>query len=424
MARRRSINVAVGVLLGLSLTTACGGGGFEADSAGDPGSGATGTVRMLVNITPNLTKAYWRDLVAPFEKANPGIKVQIDSPTAADGSVDSTLQQQLAAGNAPDVVEGSHNDKVVPYLRDLSDLPWAAGGPMADAQRLDGHLYDAAIGQQVQSLIFYNKKAFAKAGITEPPATMRELTAAMKKLKAAGYLPMQTAGEWVTQAQVMMLFAPTVTTSEPEWFKQAAAGERSLDADLGPSMDLYESWLDKGYLDKQALGTKYADAETDFLSGEAAMYPMGCWFVAAEAQAKKDFEVGVFPSPQLNDASAPRLAVTPGANYRIFKAGKHQKASEKLVRFLTTDRTAVVGQLKQDSSFRTGYPYKLSPLADLVQALVDESTGRQAIAGGGEYQMPAGFEAEQNKQVQSLYTGGDAATGLKNLDIWLKAHTG
>ncbi|MGX1122448.1 ABC-type glycerol-3-phosphate transport system substrate-binding protein [Streptomyces ambofaciens] len=221
MARKRSINAAVGILLGLALTTACSGsGGFEADSAADPDSGATGTVRMLVNVTPNLTKGYWRELVAPFEKANPGIKVQIDSPTAADGSVDSTLQQLLAAGNAPDVVEGSHNDKVLPYLRDLSDLSWAADAPMADAQRLDGHLYDVAIGQQVQSLVFYNKKAFEEAGIAKPPTTMRELTAAMRKLKSAGYLPMQTAGEWVTQAQVMMLFAPTVTTGEPDWFKQ------------------------------------------------------------------------------------------------------------------------------------------------------------------------------------------------------------
>lgn len=58
-----------------------------------------------------------------------------------------------------------------------------------------------------------------------------------------------------------------------------------------------------------------------------------------------------------------------------------------------------------------------------MQALLDKSPNHQAIAGSGEYQMPTGFEAEQNKQVQSLYTGGDAADGLKNVDTWLKAHT-
>lgn len=131
--------------------------------------------------------------------------------------------------------------------------------------------------------------------------------------------------------------------------------------------------------------------------------------------------MGVFPSPRLNEPGTPRLSVTPGANYRIFKSGKHQTASEKLVRFLTSDHAAVAGQLKQDSSFRTGYPYDLSPLADDVQKLLDSSAGHQAIVGGGEYQMPAGFESEQNKEVQSLYTGGTPASGLKNLDSWLKA---
>lgn len=422
MRRRRAIGAAGTTLAVLCLLAGCGGGGgFKSTSSSDPNSGATGTVRMLVNITPNLTQSYWRSLVAPFEKANPGIKVRIDSPTSSDGAVDTTLPQLLAAGNPPDVVEGSHSVKVVPYLRDLSGLPWATASPMADAQRLNGKLYDVAIGQQAQSLIFYNKTAFKKAGITTPPTSMPELTADMGKLKTAGYLPMQTAGEWVTQAQVMMLFDATLTAADPGWFLQAADGKRSLSKDLGPSLDLYKSWIDKGYIDKNALGTKYADGETDFLSGKAALYPMGCWFVAAEHPAKKNFDVGVFVSPQLNSTEPARVAVTPGSNYRIFKAGKHQSASAKLVRFLTTDHAAVESQLRQDTSFRTGYAYHLSPLADQVQQILDTSKDNQAIVGSGEYQMPAGFENEENKEIQSLYTGGNPAKALENVDNWLKA---
>ena len=55
------------------------GGGFSDDkgAAGD----STGEVRMLVNITPNLTKSYWEGLVKPFEEANPGVDVKIEAPT-------------------------------------------------------------------------------------------------------------------------------------------------------------------------------------------------------------------------------------------------------------------------------------------------------------------------------------------------------
>ncbi|MBW8699092.1 Multiple sugar-binding protein [Streptomyces sp. MBT84] len=422
MRHRRAVGTAVVTLLSFGLATACGGGGFESKSSSNPTTGATGTVRMLVNITPNLTKDYWRNLVAPFEKANPGIKVEIEAPTSSDGAVDTTLPQLLAADSPPDVVEGSHSSKVVPYLRELSDQSWATSAPMADAQRLDGHLYDVSIGQQAQSLIFYNKAAFAKAGITSEPTTMQELTADMAKLKSAGYVPMQTAGQWVTEAQFMQLFVPTLTTSNSDWYLQAAKGKRSLADDLGPAAALYKSWIDKGYIDKDALGTKYAEGETDFLSGKSALYPMGCWFVAAEHAAKKTFDVGVFAAPQMTNPATSRLSVTPGANYRIFKASKHQAADAKLVQFLTTNKAAVESQLQQDTSYRTGYPYHLSPLSDEVQKLLDDSAnGHQAIMGGGEYQMPVGFEDEEGKQIQSLYTGGSPATAMKNVDTWLKA---
>ncbi|MFD6986617.1 extracellular solute-binding protein, partial [Streptomyces sp. NPDC059956] len=42
---------------------------------------------------------------------------------------------------------------------------------------------------------WYNKKLFAKAGITAPPATWAELLEDVKKLKAAGVTPIALAGK-------------------------------------------------------------------------------------------------------------------------------------------------------------------------------------------------------------------------------------
>ena len=64
----------------LLLLTGCGGGGFAGDDQA-PRSGGPATVRMLVNISPNLTQAYWDGLVKPFEHANPGVDVKIEAPT-------------------------------------------------------------------------------------------------------------------------------------------------------------------------------------------------------------------------------------------------------------------------------------------------------------------------------------------------------
>src|SRR4051812_50214329 len=100
MARsvRRKLGLLTSVVI-LVGAAGCGGGFDDKGSAG----GSTGEVRMLVNITPNLTKSFWEGLVKPFEDANPGVDVKIEAPTGS--GVKDTLPQLLAAGNAPEVVE-------------------------------------------------------------------------------------------------------------------------------------------------------------------------------------------------------------------------------------------------------------------------------------------------------------------------------
>ena len=192
------------------------GGGFSDDkgAAGD----STGEVRMLVNITPNLTKSYWEGLVKPFEDANPGVDVKIEAPTGS--GVKDTLPQLLAAGNAPDVVETLMADKVLaPQMLDLTDQAWTKDTPLVEQASLDGKVYTVGVGQQAQSLVFYNKDAFAKAGISAPPKDLDELTADMGKLKSAGYLPLQTAGDYVTGLQLLQLSDPSIATKHPDTVK-------------------------------------------------------------------------------------------------------------------------------------------------------------------------------------------------------------
>ena len=68
----RKTGAAVAVILPLLATAACGG---DAE-----GGSASGEVRMLVNLTDNLTKEYWNGLVKPFEDET-GIDVKIEGPT-------------------------------------------------------------------------------------------------------------------------------------------------------------------------------------------------------------------------------------------------------------------------------------------------------------------------------------------------------
>ncbi|MCA2221871.1 ABC transporter substrate-binding protein [Nonomuraea aurantiaca] len=405
---------------GLLLLAGCGGGGFAGGSQAQQSEGGQVTVRMLVNITPNLTQAYWDGLVKPFEQANPGIDVKIEAPTGK--GVADTLPQQLAAGNAPDVVETLTADETLSkQMLDLTDQPWAKDTPLVKEASLNGRVYTVGVGVQAQSLVFYNKATFDKAGIDRPPTTLDEFDTVMGKLKAAGTLPLQTGGEFLTGLQLLQLSSPSRAQAHPTWQQDIKAGKLKAGESLLPFLERYLTWIDKGYVDKNALGMKYADAETAFLSGKSAMYVMGSWFTAAEAKAKKDFEVGVFPAPVDKGLRYPGpQGATMAAPYMILKSTPQKDAAVKLVRWLVTDPAAVKSQLKQDGNFRSGVEREFTPLEKQVQEILDTApSGVPQGEGYGDATLPKSFNAAWNTEVQGLYVGKSPKEVAEGVDRWL-----
>lgn len=411
--------IAIGTLLAAS---ACGGG-FEDDEGSDEAGGDV-ELRMLVNITPNLTQSWWETLVDGFEEENPGITVKIEAPVT--GGVKGTLPQLLAAGDAPDIVQTLAPDRQLePELLDLSEHEFATNSPLADLYAIDGKHYMAAVGVQMQSLVFYNKTAFADAGITEPPTTFTELEAAMQKLQDAGWLPLQTGGEWITGLGTQVFGIPSVFGANPEWYQGMRSGELTFADTYGPIVERYAAWLEQGYIAQDALGIPYADAEQSFLNGNAAMYPMGSWFAFAEQSADKDFEVGVFRAPVLDDVTTPALGVGAASPYMVMKSSEHQDEALALIEYLTTDQDAVTDQLKIDFNFRDGFDYEAGALGEELQAILDGTDPEYLVPTGdgfGDSFAPPGFANELNVQTQELFVGGTADQVIQTLDSWWESN--
>ncbi|WP_326794188.1 extracellular solute-binding protein [Streptomyces sp. NBC_01808] len=426
MRLRQTERVWVGAVAVLSAAAlaGCGSGGFSDDDGDSGGSSEGGTVRMLVNITPNLTQDFWNDLVKPFEEANEGVDVKIEAPSGK--GVADTLQQQLAAGDPPDVVETLMVDETLaPKMLELTDEPWAADTPLVKEAALDGKIYNVGVGEQAQSLVFYNKKAFAEAGIEQPPTTLDQFTNAMGKLKDAGYLPLQTSAEFVTGLQLLQFADPSLAQSHPDWYADVARGEPTVGESMLPYLELYDGWLERGYLDKNAMGLKNVDGETNFLSGKSAMYVMGSWFTASVAAADKGDEIGVFAAPvaEGQDHPGPQGA-TMAAPYMVLKDSGERDLALDLVEWLVTDEQAIVSQLEQDGNFRSGFERDVSPLEDQVQQILDEAPSRVAQGEGyGDDTLPRGFNTAWNTEVQGLYTGRSPEEVAEAVDRWLKDHS-
>lgn len=396
--------------------------GCAGASAGGEG-GDKVELTMLVNITPNLTEDWWNELVAPFEAAHPDVDVKIQAP-ATEG-VKATLPQLLASGQVPDIVQTlTPNAELAPELVDLSQYDWAKNGPLADQYTIDGKYLTAGIGMQLQTVWFYNKQAFADAGITEVPTTTEEFDSALAKLKDAGWTPIQTSGEWATQMAFQFGGLPTVIGEDPDWFEGMSSGDLTFSETYGEMAERYAGWVADGYIPADSVGLKYADGEQQFLAGKAALYPMGSWFAAAEAKATDAPEIGVFSAPA-DEGVTPRQGASLASPYIIMKASKHQDAAAELVEFLVTDKDAVTAQLEADGNFRDGYEYEMDDLAAQlleITSSTDPADFTPTGDGYGDLTVPSGYQVELNTQVQGLLTGGSPDALTSAMDDWFAAN--
>ena len=387
--------------------------------AGCSGNGSSGTtttasaaahLRVIVNISPNLTVAYWTKLFDKYEKANPGVTVALERTGTISAS--DKLNQDLAAGDPPDIVQQvTPTAATAKLFTDLSKQSWTKDTPLVDNYKIDGKTYLVGAGQQVQSLVFYNKAAFKKAGLDATKIkTVSQFTEAMGKLKDAGYEPLQTAGQWVTGSQFTLFNDSTTMTKTPDWISQRRTGKVTFagDKDYMNSLKTYKSWVDKGYLQKSDLGLAYADGQTNFLEGKSAMYIMGSFFVPAADQANVSDKFGVFSMPTTGKYPTKQFSNIADP-YVVVKQSKNQQAAIDLVKWLTTDKTAVASELAADGNFRKGYTYKMSSLGEGVQKIVDASPGA-FVEAADEQPLPS--------QIQSLYSGSPPQQVAENLDKW------
>ena len=418
--RTAKVSVAAGLAASLVALAGCSSSSSSSPAASSSGA-LRGNVRILANITPVLTKAYYQGLVAPFVKSHPGVTVTIESPSGTN--VQSTLQQELVSGSAPDIVASNLDLVVAPQMTAFPNASWVTSTPLSDANKVDGRIWQVATGEQNQSLVYYNETAFQKAGITTAPKSLDDFTTDLGKLKAAGYVPLQTAGEWVTGAQFAMMANPALLGSDPNWYaerndKKVTFAQSAYDTYL----KAYAGWIASGSIPKNSVGEKYQDSINNFLAGKSGMYIMGNWLNASVDSAKNlPFKVGVFPTPTA-DGSAPKQMSGQAQPYSILKSSKNQALDLALVQYLVSDKTAVTTSLKSEGNFRAGYSYPGTALDAAVGTIVNTTPGTvNGTAGPG---VNAGFGNELNTVVQSLYTGKSADQAAATLDTWWNANAG
>jgi len=376
MKSSRFISTALGILLVFCAAFVWAGGGADASKSDSAAASAAEAAEIEISwqvwITPNLTRAYYDEVVAAFEAENPGITVNI---MEADASVSSSagdfIKMRLAAGDVPDL----WTNLDIPPFADGGQL-WEIPVDDPDLKMVNGDLMDAAYkgklysfisSVQPQGCMFYNKTMFEAAGITTTPKTWAELDAACAKLKAAGFTPIITGGEWVPGLIINNVLSTDLVINNPTFWTDINAGKTTFAAtpEILEGIANLQSFVDNGYFNKGALSVGYADLEQQFLAGKAAIYPMGSWFTAAEAAASKDFEVGVFSIPTKDGKPSLVASANYGSAPVVYAKSENPEAAFELSKFYVMDPVYGAKFLQVDGLFSNLNPpleYPMSPL--------------------------------------------------------------
>ncbi len=150
------------------------------------------TITFVGGAYTDTTEDYWKDLATKFEAANPGYTVNVQ--IIDWNNIDQQVATMIQTKQYPDILNenkysGWASDDLLQDASKLvaSDVESDFIPAFKDAGTFQGTQYGLPFITSTRAL-FYNKDAFAKAGIDAPPTTWRELVDDAEKLTKAGYI--------------------------------------------------------------------------------------------------------------------------------------------------------------------------------------------------------------------------------------------
>ncbi|MCF7352945.1 ABC transporter substrate-binding protein [Vibrio sp. CK2-1] len=322
------------------------------------------------------------EIIAKFEKENPDIKVKLNYMARND--MITSIPARFQAGNPPDVVmvdrEFIQHWGGNGQLMKLNDQPFIdrIEPSLKPYLGLGDSAYYAMM--QVSGMgVYVNDDLFKKAGVTQYPQTIDELTKVCGQLKQNGIEPMLLAannGSWTPYVYFLAMGLANSDTPDPEMINRLVSGEEKF-ADNASFKQAFEGM--KKIVEAECVQPKisagtdpWSVALTTFQSGRVAMLPQGLWNIAPFQKDGLPENFSLHPFPSINGQKAIVMDYT-GTGWAIPKDSKHKDAAKKWVDFWMQDANLST-YVKADTSITTltngtnGVPSLAKPYLDARSA--------------------------------------------------------
>ncbi|WP_438445444.1 ABC transporter substrate-binding protein [Gorillibacterium sp. sgz5001074] len=351
------------ILLSGLILSACsstgGSGNMAAPSTAPSGASAAAASSPKSAEPVKLSFIHWRGediksfdaIIKKFQAEHPQITVEMQ--TFPSDQYQSTAQAKLLDGSVGDVFTsfpGAQFEAIAKagLFTDLSGASFLSRftGPLIEAGQKDTKQL-AVPYQLVYNIPIYNVDLFEKYGIT-PPKDWNGFLEAAEKLKKEGITPIAFAGAGIGPGQFMN---PMVMNNapDPQIFTKVEAGTAKLtDAWWVKTLAQFKELNDKGYFQKDAVGTKDEGANALFVQGKAAILASGSYQLA--------------PNKKMNPALKQKLLapITVPADQAVFEGihtttfmlavnskSKHPEEAKAFIEFLS--RKEIAGQYANET---------------------------------------------------------------------------
>ena len=298
--------------------------------------------------------------VAAFEAAHPDVNVIVN---INDREAHKTAIRNFLSANAPDITAWYPGNRMAPFVDagqfdDISDL-WASDPNLSvnfeairPTMTRDGKQWGVPYSYY-QWGIYYRSDIFADNDI-EVPTTWDELLGACDKLKEVGITPFTIGTKFLWTAAGVFDYLNLRTNGYDVHNALTAGDIKYTDDRIKAAFENWKTMLDRCSFVENHATMSWQDAIAPFANGEAAMYVMGNFSVAAYKDAGLgEDQIDFFPFPEITPGLA-RAEEAPADALFIPSGATNKEDARKFLSFIARpdiqgEWNKTIGQLPPNS---------------------------------------------------------------------------
>jgi raffinose/stachyose/melibiose transport system substrate-binding protein len=294
-----------GIILAMTASVV-GCANNESNSEGNT-TNKTITLKVSSHMSTEDRIKFMDETIKIFNKKHPDVKINY-TPSAQDYG--KNLKLSFSSGEGDDIVYVDDiNQQMLQennYLMDLTEAVtsnnWlemqTPGSIEFNNIRTPGQYFSVPF-LMAPVVIYYNKAIFNELDLSVP-SNIEEFEHILEETKAAGYIPMENGGisNYNLMWTVYSLLYGLTDMEDVNSFYYQKGPTPAFEEAMVASLKKVDEWVEKGYYRKEMASIDGDALMPLYSQGKSAMMLDGDWNLPS--YTKMEFDVGVFPFPQMN----------------------------------------------------------------------------------------------------------------------------